>query len=426
MKIAYLMQAGVPDLRERSLSGPALHVKHVVDELRKSGHDVRVLAQLDKRIWKADDLNQFEPVEVRHIDNGPFRILERGVRRVQFELKLPYAALFESVRFARACRQELDGFDVLYERMGWFGYGGALASRWLGIPLILEVNGDHLNELEMQGMAPRGMQRRLSMALMKRTALSAAHTVATGEGWRRRHTAYWAVGPEKISVVENGSELVSLLSRHQLRSFCDSDANAPTTVAYSGGFDPWQGVTVLLYAISQVIRRGTLVHLLLLGSGSEMQDARGLAQELGIASHVTFTGRLAGAEYAEKMAQADIGVAPYCGRDEFSGLKLLDYKAAGLATIASGRNGEPAVIIDGKTGRIVPPCDENALCDAIATLCFRVETRKQMGRTARVEAEQFHSWANTAERLNELFTRVVRQDKAARIGAKRNGAFEPV
>ena len=40
MKIGYLLQSGVPDIRAQSLSGPALHVKHVFDELQKLGHDI--------------------------------------------------------------------------------------------------------------------------------------------------------------------------------------------------------------------------------------------------------------------------------------------------------------------------------------------------------------------------------------------------
>ena len=36
------------------------------------------------------------------------------------------------------------------------GYGGVLAAHRLKVPLILEVNGDHLREMEMLNILPRG------------------------------------------------------------------------------------------------------------------------------------------------------------------------------------------------------------------------------------------------------------------------------
>jgi len=57
---------------------------------------------------------------------------------------------------------------------------------------------------------------------------------------------------------------------------------------------------------------------------------------VALGKHTFFTGALSPKQYAPKLAALDIGVAPYCGATEFAGLKSLDYKAAGLAIIASG------------------------------------------------------------------------------------------
>lgn len=409
MKIGYLMQAGVPDVRRYPLSGPANHVAQVFSELAKLGHHLRLLAVLDHRIWKSDDLRSFAPVTVGWADHRVFRSFERGIRRIQSELRLPYAALFEGVRFALACRQELSGYDLLYERLGWVGYGGSLAAQWLQMPLILEVNGDHLTELERRGIAPRGMQRRLSIALMKSVTRRASHTVATGEGHRRQHIKRWSVDPHKLTVVDNGSELVHLLSRSQLHAFnVNAKGSGVRTIAYSGGFDPWQGTTILLRAVQRTIAAGISVRLLLIGSGPGVRDAAHMVQELDLGRYVAFCGHLAAPEYATALATANIGVSPISDWPEYSGLKLMDYKAAGLAVIASGKEGQPAVIDHGRTGLIVPPGDEDALYGALVRLSSDPELTTQMGRAARMEAERLHSWKNTAERLNELFSQVVR------------------
>jgi glycosyltransferase involved in cell wall biosynthesis len=409
LKIGYLLQAGVPNLRDPPHSGPANHVRHILKELQQLGHQVRLLAVLDRRIWKTDDLIHFDPVKMSWIDIGLYPLLEKSIRRLQYELQLPYAALFDSFRFMLACRKELSGYDLFCERMGWMGYGGGMAAKWLGIPLILEVNGDHLTEMEMLGIAPRGMQRRLSIALMKRAVHRASHIVATGDGWRRRFVERWQVPSDRVSVIENGSEIVELLSREQLRSFqLIENRSSITKIVYVGGFEPWHGVITLVKAVAKTVAQGVVIHLFLVGSGTQQEKIEQLLRDLDLQQHVIVTGWVSPQQYAEYLANADIGVSPYCGRVEFSGLKILDYKAAGLAIIASGDNGQPSVIEHGKTGWIVPPCDEVALSKAITQLASNCDLRKRMGRQARIEAEQVHCWRNTAEQLDEVFSRILR------------------
>lgn len=413
MKIGVLVQQPVA-LRRPPYDGPASHLRHVVQALAAQGHQLRVLAVLDGSLWRTDDLEQFHRVEVRGMDRGPLRWMERAVRRVQYELRLPYAALFESVRFALACRQELAGCDLLYERMSWVSYGGALASRWLHKPLVLENNGDHLADLQAKGIAPQGAQHRLSLACMTWAVRQAAHVVTTGEGWRDQFLQRYpdAAPAERVSTVENGTDLVSLLHRQQLRAFqapATTPPDQPVTVVYVGGFLPWQGVATLLRATGRARQQGAAVRLLLIGAGPGLADAAAMTMDLDLEAHVTFGGPMAAEELAPLLAQADLGASPYCGWPEFSGLKILDYKAAGLPTLASGDRtaGRPATVQHGQTGWIVPPCDEAALTAAIVQLAADPALRRRMGQAARLEAEARHGWEHTARQLEQIFEQVL-------------------
>jgi len=407
MRIGYLMQVGVPDMRVHPLSGPANHVKQVFNELQGLGHQVRLMAYMGGQIWQSDNLEDFEPISLPWIDKSPLWLLESAVRRVQSELHLPYLAFFESLRFAWACRQVFSGYDVFYERMGWVGYGGVLAADWLKTPLILEVNGDHLSELEMLGIMPRGLQRRLSVSLMKQALHRVSHVVATGEGWRQRFIERWGVSSDKVTVIENGSEIINLLTRDQLRAFSTPNSSKIITIIYVGAFEPWHGLTILVKAVAAAIPKGVILRLVLVGSGSCKDTIELLIHELGIENHIVLTGQLSPHQFAAHLAEADIGVSPYCGRVEYSGLKLLDYKSAGLAVIASGEKDQPAVLKHGSTGWIVSPCDEDALRDAIVHLAINVDLRQRIGRQARIEAETYHSWKHTAEQLEQLFKKVI-------------------
>lgn len=406
MKIGYLMQMG-EDIRHPPFNGPANHVRQVVAELRRQGQQVRVVYGLDEQPWQTDDLARFVPIRLSALQRGPLHLGERAVRRVQSELRLPYLAFFESLRFAVACRRALIGSDVLCERVSWARYGGVLAARWLGIPLVLEYNGDPLEDLEAKRIAPRGLQRLLSVALTRATLRGAAHIVATGAGWRRNLIERWGVDPARVTTVENGSELTRLLRREQLRSFQMADNDGPLTLVYLGGFYPWHGLSVLLPALARACAQGYDLRLVLIGAGVGLEDTRQQAHALGLEARVEFAGHLSAEQYAPILAAADIGLSPYCGWKEFSGLKLFDYKAAGLAVIASGQDGQPATLHHGVTGWIVPPCDEDALTAAIVHLAQDRELRRALAQRARLEAEAIHGWDHTARQLITIFAQVV-------------------
>ena len=97
MKIGYLLEQGV-GIRKRPFSGPANHVYHVVRGLEARGHQIRLLTREGDRIWKSDNLEDFEPVHVRGADDGPWHLLERVTRRIQSLLRVPYFGYFEAER----------------------------------------------------------------------------------------------------------------------------------------------------------------------------------------------------------------------------------------------------------------------------------------------------------------------------------------
>jgi glycosyltransferase involved in cell wall biosynthesis len=279
----------------------------------------------------------------------------------------------------------------------------------MGVPLVVEYNGDHLMDLEAKGQAPAGLQRRLSVALMGGAVRRAAHVVATGEGWREHFIRQWRYDPARVSVIENGTTLVRRLERQDLRAFQPAEAaGSPIQLVYLGAFYAWHGVPVLLRALARARRQDPRLRLCLIGSGNGLAQARQQAAEAGLEAVVEFTGQLEPKAFASRLAQADIGLSPYCGWKEYSGLKLFDYKAAGLAVIASGENDQPVTLRHGQTAWIVPPCDEDALTEAILHLAADPDLRRRLGRQARLEAEAVHGWDHTASQLERVLEQVRR------------------
>lgn len=413
MNLGYVMQQAA-DIWNPPFDGPANHVYHTVRELAARGHTVRVAAVLDGRLVQAEGLGPARPVGSLPVDRGPRRFAERVVRRTQTALRLPYANLFDSLRFSAACQAALRGSDALYERMSWMGYGAGLAARNMGIPLVLEFNGDHLHDLEAKNMAPHGVQRILSLALMHGAVMRANAVVTSGSGWRSQFLKRYPIDPARVTTIENGTDLVDMVARSQLRVFNPQANGRDVHVVYLGGFSPWQGVDVLLHSFRRVLDQGAIARLTLIGSGVRLPECHSLAARLGLEEAVCFTGQLPASAYGPLLAQADIGVSPYCGWKEFSGMKLFDYKAAGLAVVASGEDGQPETLRHGETGWIVPPCDEEALAQALLLLCSDHVLRRRIGQAARIEAEQRHSWAHTASEIEHFIEGILETRRASR------------
>jgi glycosyltransferase involved in cell wall biosynthesis len=67
----------------------------------------------------------------------------------------------------------------------------------------------------------------------------------------------------------------------------------------------------------------------------------------------------------------------------------LDAPAAGLPMIASRAGGLNEIVEDGRTGILVPPGDEDALCGAITGLGRNAKWRHNLGRAARRRSAAF-------------------------------------
>ena len=180
-------------------------------------------------------------------------------------------------------------------------------------------------------------------------------------------------------------------------------------VAYAGHLYAWKGVDVLLEALALV----PAVRGLIVGGHEAEPDLgrlRALAERLGIAARVTFTGLVAPARVADLLRSATILALPNppsaISNRFTSPLKLFEYMAAGRAIVASDLPSVREVLHDDVDALLVAPGDAAALADAIRRLVAEPALVERLGRRA-AEAAPDYSWTRRAERLEALFTQVI-------------------
>ncbi len=81
----------------------------------------------------------------------------------------------------------------------------------------------------------------------------------------------------------------------------------------------------------------------------------------------------------------------------------LEALAAGLPVLATDVGGASEQVLDGVTGRLVPPGDPPAFAEALIELAVTPERRKELGKAARIHAEKCFSVERMARDYAQLF-----------------------
>src|SRR5205823_4931832 len=154
--------------------------------------------------------------------------------------------------------------------------------------------------------------------------------------------------------------------------------------------------------------------LLVVGGESETPDEtrtpeiarlRRLAEELGVAERVTFTGHRQRSELRRYYAAADVFVTtPWY---EPFGITPLEAMACGTPVIGSKVGGIKYSVADGKTGFLVPSKDPEALANKICQLLGNRALLNTMKDNAIKRVNALFTWAKVANSITCLYENII-------------------
>jgi N-acetyl-alpha-D-glucosaminyl L-malate synthase BshA len=143
--------------------------------------------------------------------------------------------------------------------------------------------------------------------------------------------------------------------------------------------------------------------LVLVGDGPERPATEAEAEQLGVAEHVQFLGKVDAV--ADLLRAADLFVLP--SSSESFGLSALEAMACGVPVVASRVGGIPEVVVDGDTGILVPVGDVEAMAEAGAELL--APERWSAARAAAIARSEDFSAELVVPRYEALYARVTGQ-----------------
>ena len=404
MKIGYIMQADAPDLS--IVSATQLHVNAVIRGLRKRGHHVSMVAIQHNKIQWSEDLQNWYPTKFGFSKSTPFRIVESMVRGVQSRLRLPFWRLFDSYRFSDACVSSFSDYHILYERESTISYGGLIAAHRLGIPLVIEVNGDLVEEWRQLGLQMSKLQWALVHFITRQIYKQSSHIITVGETLKGTLVRRWGLDPAHISVVTNGTEIdlfLNIDTSPDIRTRY-SIGKGPV-IMFMGGFKPWHGIDLILRGFHHLVQSMPDAKMVFVGDGPQRLELQQQSDSLGLQEHVIFTGRVGHEDVPQLLNIADVAVIYHrraAAEIVETPLKLFEYMAAGKAIVAPAVPNMERILKDNVSGLLVPPDNPEALANALTKLLNDEKLRISLGQAARKEAIEKHSWDRAVAEIESI------------------------
>ncbi|MGD8752506.1 MAG: glycosyltransferase family 4 protein [Anaerolineales bacterium] len=420
MKIAHIFQSS--GVRFSEPGAAQLHIYYTMRGLQQAGHLVTLIAlQQNREVLCAHDLNVFSEEDafgknpicsLGWSGNPSFKLFESGVRRFQREAKIPYFGVFDSLRLYDACYQNLQGYDLVHERFNLLAIGGALASRRLGIPLVLEINADLIAQRRYKGRPERGLRRRFAIWAMRFSFDTAAKIVCISRDLKNHLMRHWGINEPKLAVLPCAVDADAFVSKRDPGLIREEiGLNGEPVIMWIGGFYKWHNLELLIESFAKILLGQPKAKLVLVGDGETRPTIEKAVKEQGLEQSVIFTGKVSHDRVPDILSIADVAVvssAPASAEDGGTGtpLKLFEYMAAGKPIVASDVNHNAAIIQNGYDGKLVPPGDVNGFARVIESLLKNPDERNRLGQNARRAALERHSWENYTRQLEIIYSDV--------------------
>ena len=167
----------------------------------------------------------------------------------------------------------------------------------------------------------------------------------------------------------------------------------PNVVCVAAMFER-NGIADVLHAFAHV-RQTQDAQLYLVGDGPERGMMESLAEQLGIANHVQFTGFVA--DPRAYFAEADVFV--FAAHQAPAPLVISEAREAGCAIVATKVGGVPEMLENGSAGVLVEPQDPMQLAAKMGWLLMDSPIRAQYAARAKRDLERFSVQRVCAEHL---------------------------
>jgi phosphatidyl-myo-inositol alpha-mannosyltransferase len=353
--------------------GVTQHVQYLYENLRKRGHDVRI-------ITSSHGLQRSSDGDVIRIGKG-FSMPTNG----------SVGTITLSPRYVSQVSDVLDRerFDLLHFHEPFVPF----------LSLIVLRQSTSVNVATFHAYGGFSPAYEFGSRLVGRYARNLHGRIAVSAAARHFIDRYF---PGDYKVIPNGVDIDRFRSAVPIARWEDGVHN----ILFVGRHEPRKGLIELLKAYRILRKTGCRCRLLVAGSGPQEREARRYVATRRLQG-VEFLGRVNDSEVAQLFKTADVYVSPATGGESF-GIVLLEAMAAGAPIVCSDIHGYKGVVRRGREGLLVPPRKPKLLATSIAQLLADDDLRRRMGESGRERAAEF-SWERVTAKVDDYYGFVIRR-----------------
>lgn len=268
------------------------------------------------------------------------------------------------------------------------GLAAQQAAARLGIPFVYEMRG--LEELMKLSRDPafESAERFAFTAGLETTIAAAADRTFVITRALREVMVARGVPAERLVVVPNGVHADRFAPRPRDAALARRlGVEGRTVIGYAGGLVDYEGLDLLLEAVSLLRDRGREdFHLVVVGDGHHESVIHAVADRLALRDVVTFTGRVSHDEVASYLSLVDIAPfprlpLPVC--EAISPIKPFESMAMGKAVVVSSVAALTEIVSDGETGLVFDKGCAKDLAAVLERLLDSPDLRARLGAAAR-------------------------------------------
>jgi len=321
----------------------------------------------------------------------------------------------------------LDGIDVVHTHTWYVSMAGYLAKKLYSVPFVLTTHS--LEPLRAWKAEQLGSGYAMSSWMERTAILDADAIIAVSQGTKTDILrAYPEVDPDRIHVIYNGIDLAEYQKTEETKALVDYGVDpAVPYLLFVGRITRQKGVTHLVDAIRHLPTDTQVV--LCAGAPDTPEIAAEMRKKVQDAQQ--HHKRIV---WIEKMVTKREAIQLYSNARVFCcpsvyepfGIINLEAMACRVPVVASATGGIKEVVVEGKTGYLVPfdqdpvtsfPRDPETFARDLASrsseLMADPEKCQRFGEAGRRRVEEQFSWTAIAHQTIELYERLIEDRKAS-------------
>lgn len=298
--------------------------------------------------------------------------------------------------------------EVVHTHSSKAGIIGRAAAWARGVPAVIHT----VHGLPFHDRQPWPV-RRSYIAMERWAARRCHHLIAITPQMVDAFATYRIAPRQRFTVIPSGIVLEDWhrhpTQRSHVRRELGIAPDAPV-IALVARLDPLKGHEDLLDITPQLLQRYPQLRVLLIGDGWRRRALELRIQRQKLHDRVLMSGLVTAAEVARLLSAADVKVLP--SYQEGQSRTLAEALLCGCGVVGYDVGGIGSIIVDGRTGRLVPRGDRRRLAEAIAWMIDHPHDRARLVRQGQAHVREHFDARAMVRQVTDLYIDVLAGRKA--------------